>query len=275
MPDARRPAVFAAWLAAIAAAAGVGGWLLFGTDPSGLPDRERRQAARSGSVAPASVPLVMCPSAPVVPVAGDKDGRLPLQAEVYGLTSVDGESFVILSHEALAAGRARDAEVGLLMSCRIADKLKGAASVESADAKYRLGAHYADLGVRAGAAAAPIRAEMLARAQTLLADSLLTYSTRFGGNDDRSRLAASGLASVRQAMVRKAQPEPAPSVPLGGNALAKADKPPAPSRPGIGPQAPASPLPALQAPEKPRQRPPALKECPAAVATLGLCDSPS
>ncbi|MDB5844829.1 MAG: hypothetical protein JWP79_2139, partial [Polaromonas sp.] len=32
-----------------------------------------------------------------MPVAGDKDGRLPMQADVSGLTAVDSASFVILS----------------------------------------------------------------------------------------------------------------------------------------------------------------------------------
>ncbi len=263
------------WFLVIAAATGLGGWLLLNTDPSDLPGREEPNAARSGPVEPGSVQLVMCPSEPVVPVAGDKDGRLPMQADVAGLTSVDSASFVILSNEAAAAGRARDAEVGLLMSCRIADKLKGAASVESADAKYRLGLHYADLSLHEGPAAALHRAEWLARAQILLADSLLTYSTRFGDNDDRSRLAANGLASVRQALAQKAPPEPVPSAPpvsRGGNGSAGVAKLPAPPQPDMAAKPPASPSPAIQARETTRPTPPAVKECPPAVATLGLCE---
>ena len=276
----RRFAALAPWLVVIAAAIGLGGWLLLNTQQTDLPGSERPNAARPDPAQAASVPLVMCPSEPVVPAAGDKDGQFPMQTDVSGLLAVDIASFVVLSQEASAAGRARDAEVGLLMSCRIADKLKGAASVESADAKYRLGTHYANLGRREGPAAAPNRAELLARAQILLADSLLTYSTRFGENDDRSRLAASALASVRQTLAQLAQPQsaqpvaPAPPVSPGGNGVAGAEKLPVPSRPGIAVRPPArpAPAPATEARGKPRQTPPVLKECPPAVATLGLCN---
>ena len=279
--DPRRVAAFTPWFVAIAAATGLGGWLLLNTQTSDLPGSERPNAARSEPAPTASVQLVTCPSEPLVPVAGDKDGRFPMQADVSGLTAVDSASFVILSQEASAAGRARDAEVGLLMSCRIADKLKGAASVESADAKYRLGLHYADLGRREEPAAVPNRAELLTRAQIMLADSLLTYSTRFSDNDDRSRLAASALASVRQTLAQKMQAEPVPSaapvppVSPGGNGAAAVAKLPTPSLPGIAAKPPASPSPPVEARENTRPTPPAIKECSPAVATLGLCDRPS
>ena len=274
----RRLTTFAPWLVAIAAATGLGGWLLLNTAPADLPGSERPTAARPESAQAAAMSLVMCPSEPVVRVASDKDGQFPMQADVSGLLAVDIASFVVLSQEASAAGRARDAEVALLMSCRIADKLKGAASVESADAKYRLGLHYANLSGREGPAAARNRAELLARAQILLADSLLTYSTRFGDNDDRSRLAASRLASVRQTLAQKPQLQsapplsPVPPVSPGGNGFAGAEKLPTPSRPGIAAGPPASPAPAIEAGEKTRRTPPVIKECPPAVATLGLCD---
>lgn len=269
-----RLSALAPWGIVLAAAIGLGGWLMFNTDRAGLPGGGKPDAARSGPAEPAGAQLVMCPFEPVVPVTGDNDGKFPMQPDVAGLAAVDIASFVVLSNEASAAGRGRDAEVALLMSCRIADKLKGAASVESADAKYRLGQHYADLSLRGNAPAAP-RAEWLARAQILLADSLLTYSTRFGDTDDRSRLAASALASVRQAVAQKAQAQPAPlAVPAspGANGLSGAARSPAPSGPVLAARPPATPLPALQAPPKTRPTPPVLKECPPAVATLGLCD---
>ena len=253
--DPEQLAAFAPWFVAIAAATGLGGWLLLSTAPSD----PQPNTAQSEPAQPAPMQFVMCPLEPVVPVAGDKDGRFPMQADVSGLTAVDGASFVILSNEASAAGRARDAEVALLMSCRIADKLKGAASVESADAKYRLGLHYAALSLRDGSAAAPNRAELLERAQTLLADSLLTYSTRFGDNDDRSRLAANGLASVRQNLAQQAQPQS--TSPLSPGSPGEID-------PAGATKLPTPSLPAIVA------MPPATKQCPPAIATLGLCDSP-
>lgn len=296
MAQPRHLAAFAPWFIAIGGAMGLGGWLLLNSGPSNLPGGENPNAARSGSAGPVSAQAVMCPSEPVVPAAGDKDGKFPMQADVTGLAAIDIASFVVLSNEASAAGRERDAEVGLLMSCRISDKLKGAASVESADAKYRLGQHYADLSLRKNPANAPHRAEWLARAQMLLADSLQTYSTRFGDDDNRSRLAASGLASVRQGLAQKVQPQAAlaaaPSAPAapvapvlsvapaspvlaaspGARGVTEAAKLPAPSRPDRAAQPLASPSPPVQAREKSRPAPPALKECPPAVETLGLCN---
>lgn len=268
----RRFAALAPWLVVIAAAIGLGGWLLLNTAPADLPGSEQPSAARPEPAQAASMPLVMCPSEPLAPAASDKDGQFPMQADVSGLLAVDIASFVVLSQEASAAGRERDAEVSLLMSCRIADKLKGAASVESADAKYRLGTHYANLGGREGPAAAPNRAQLLARAQILLADSLLTYSTRFGNSDDRSRLAGSALASVRQTLAQLAQPQSAPPVSPGGHGVAGAEKLPAPARPGIAARPPPRPAPTIEPRENSRQTAPILKECPPAVATLGLCD---
>lgn len=295
MAQPRHLAAIAPWFLAIGGAMALGAWLLLNSGPSDLRGGEKPNEVRAGLAEQGSGPLVMCPSEPVVPVSGDKDGKFPMQADVSGLAAMDIASFVVLSTEASAAGRERDAEVGLLMSCRIADKLKGAASVESADAKYRLGQHYANLSLRQNPANAPHRTEWLARAQTLLADSLLTYSTRFGDNDERSRLAASGLASVRQGLAQKMQPEPAlaaapalavtpvlpaaraavapvPAVSPGARGIAAAPKLPAPSRPDRAAKPLASPAPPVQAREKSRPTPPALKECSPAVQTLGLCN---
>ena len=278
VPQPKRRATFALWLVAIAAATGLGGWLLLSAVPSNLPGREKPDAARPAPVELASGQLVLCPVAPVVPVAGDKDGQLPMQTDVSGLITADIDTFVILAREALASGRARDAEVALLMSCRIADTLKGAASVESADAKYRLGTHYAGLNLREGPAAASNRAELLARAEILYADSLLTYSARFGNDHEKSRLATEHLASVRLALAQKTQPAPAaPVSPVSpaANGSAGAEKSPNPPPPAIAARPAARPLPAAETREKPRPAPPGVRECPPAVETLGLCNPAS
>ena len=271
----KRPTSFALRFVAIAATAGLGGWLLLNALSTNPPSREKPDAARLAPVELASGQLVLCPAEPVVPVAGDKDGQLPMQTDVSGLITADIDSFVVLGREAQAAGRARDAEVALLMSCRIADTLKGAASVESADAKYRLAAHYADLNLREGPAAAPNRTELLARAQTLYADSVLTYSARFGEGHEKSRLAAERLASVRLALAQKAQPASAVPVSPAANGSAGAEKSPNLPQPGMAARPEPGPLPAAQPRQPPRPAPPAVRECPPAVETLGLCNPAS
>ena len=271
----KRPATFALRFVAMAAAAGLGGWLLLNALSSNPPGPEKPDAARPAPVELASGQLVLCPADPAVPVAGNKDGQLPMQTDVSGLITADIDTFVILGRAAQAAGRARDAEVALLMSCRIADTLKGAASVESADAKYRLGAHYADLTLREGPAAAPNRTELLARAQTLYADSLLTYSARLGDGHEKSRLAAERLASVRLALAQKTQPASAAPVLPAATGPAGAERSPGPPPPAIAARPAARPLPAAQTRDPPRPGPPVVRECPPAVQTLGLCNPPS
>lgn len=144
---------------------------------------------------PASKSFAACPLQPAAPVAGEKDGQFPLQADVSGLIAADIASFIAIGKEAVAAGRLRDAEVAFLMACRTADTLKGADSVASAEAKFQLGAHYARLAVHADPAS---RAELLRQAERLYADSSHTYLLTQGQADEMARFAAEGLATVRQ-----------------------------------------------------------------------------
>jgi len=88
---------------------------------------------------------------------------------------------------------------GVLMACRLADQRKGVGSVESADGKYLLGAHYAQLALGAsfaGVASAASRPELLKRAEFLYLDSLRIYSATYSQADEKSRSSADGLAAV-------------------------------------------------------------------------------
>ena len=86
-------------------------------------------------------------------------------------------SFIVVGKEAVASGRPRDAKVAFLMSCRVADRLLGMDSTESADARYQLGWLYARLTLEGGAGAAN-RTEMRRRAEQFYADSLRTYQAK-------------------------------------------------------------------------------------------------
>ena len=210
-------------------------------------------------------------------MAGDKDGRFPMQADESGLIAADIASFLVLGQAASAAGRVRDADVTLLMSCRIADKLKGSASVESADARYQLGLHYSELALHEGPAGAANRPELRARAEALYADSLLAYAARFGDMHEKSRLAADGLALARQTLAQTPRPgAPAPDPATNADLSVKAEKPSGPARPDTTAATPTQrTLPATGGEAKILQAPLSIKDCPPAVATLGLCDPPS
>ena len=196
-----------------------------------------------GPIAKEGLALSACSLQPAVAPAGEKDGQFPLQADVSGLTATDIGSFLVIGKQSAAAGRPRDAETAFLMACRVADKIKGASSVESADARYQLGAHYAALALAGTAPARVYQAELLQRAEGLYADSLPAYLANYGKSSDLSMQAAQGLSAVRQALVqlpRQAQPVsgnlPAPAlapasagpVMQSQEADSSSDQPPAP-----------------------------------------------
>ena len=166
-----------------------------------------------------------CPAQPFIGVASQKDGQFPFQSDLAGLTATEIGSFIVIGKESASAGRPRDAETALLMACRLADKLKGTGSVESADAKYQLGWHYAALAHQSTfESAAKARDELLARAQLLYSDSLNTYQARFGEAHEKSRFAAEGLASVRQTLAQ-AQTVSLLSEPRASGVARKASEP--------------------------------------------------
>jgi hypothetical protein len=195
----------------LAAVAIAGAWLLL--DPLGVPMAGKAATTASVSAPQASGQVTTCPLAPATAVASSQDGQFPFQPDVPGLTATDIASFIVIGKDAAASGRPRDAEVAFLMSCRLADKLKGADSAESADGKYLLGAHYAKLALGAGSAREASRPELLRRAEFLYLDSLRIYSAAHGQADERSRSAADGLAAVRQTLAQASAPAAQPAAP--------------------------------------------------------------
>ena len=154
-------------------------------------------AAAPQSAALAPVQHAACPLQPAVAIAaGKKDGQFALQADLSSMAAANIASFIVLGKEAAAAGRPRDAEVAFLMSCRVADRLKGGDSVESANAKYQLGWLYARLALEGSASAK--RAELRTRAERLYADSLRTFQAKYGPSHEKTRFAAEGLAALQQ-----------------------------------------------------------------------------
>ena len=146
-----------------------------------------------------------CPAQPVTASIGGKDGQFVMQTNVDAKTASDIPSFILAGKEAAAAGRPHDAEIAFLMACRVADKLKGQESVESADARYQLGRHYATLARAAGTPMEASRAELLRRAQVSYADSVETYRARYGDANEKTRYAAEGLAGVQAPSVDQQQ----------------------------------------------------------------------
>ena len=213
-----------------------GAWLILLGNAASSPLNQPNTATAPPSAALAPVPQVACPFQPAATVAGRKDGQFVLRSDLSGMTASNIASFLVLGKEAVAAGRPRDAEVAFLMSCRVAAKLKGADSVESADAKYQLGRLYGRLALEGGAASAS-NPELRRRAERLYADSLQTYQARYGQSHEKTRFAAQGLAALQPA----ARPAGKHSTPPPGPPRHEATALPAPREPS----APAAPGPSF------------------------------
>ena len=260
---------------ALAAIAAVGMWMLPGADSASVLGKPKTSVAPPLPAALASGQLATCPTEPAATAANEKDGKFPQQAGVEGLIAADITSFIVIGNEAAAAGRPRDAEAAFLMACRVAEKLGGAGSVESADAKYQLGSHYARLALGDGVAGGADRIELLRRAEPLYLDSLQTFIVHHGEAHEKSRLAAQGLAAVRQTLAsgENVQPTPAPvrapELVTGAGGLKKL---PEVAPPGAAPALTTSQLPTTDTEVKTRQGLPVVKKCPEAVAALGLCN---
>ena len=199
--------------------------MLLSSDFSPVSGKSKTGSSAAQAAALASGQLAACPLQPATAIASAKDGQFPLQPGVSGLMAADIASFIVVGKEAAASGRPRDAEIAFLMACQVADKLKGSASVESADARYELGSHYARLGLASSLAAAANRAELLGRAELLYSDSLHTYRLKYGQANEKSLFATQGLASVRQTLAKgdNVQRAPAPSTPAHESAANTAE----------------------------------------------------
>lgn len=206
-------------------------------DPA--PPAASAAARPANATAQASAPQ-SCPVRLLAATSGAKDGQYQLQQDLTGKTEKDISAFLVVGKEAAASGRPRDAEVAFLMACRVAEALKGAGSLEAADAKYQLGWHYANLGLHGRAGNRP---ELLNTAERMYADSLVAYRARHGDKHEKTRFASEGLASLRHtaapppgstASASAAAPAPAPAPARAPGAVASAEPrttAPAPMRP--------------------------------------------
>lgn len=180
-----------------------GAWVLFGTGGDAPPPEAPNLAARTAperaapaaATAPASVPAgEACGFDPIVQKGEQGDGELVLERNLDGKGEGEVRALLVAGKEAAAAGRRRDAEVAFLMACRAAAGLE-ARGMPLADARYRLGRHYA---MMAGVAAASAREELRGRARALYASSLQAYRAEYGDDHERTRFAAEGLARLQE-----------------------------------------------------------------------------
>jgi hypothetical protein len=233
----RQAILFAAGLMLGAAA---GAWVALAMHSPDAPDRAPSNVAAAQTVAAAPGPTAICPLQPAATAAGRKDGQFEVKSDLSGNTAADIGAFIVIGKEAAASGRPRDAEVAFLMSCRLADKLKGTGSMEAADARYQLGRHYATVALQPGNGANGN--ELRRRADSLYSDSLKTYVAKYGPAHEKSRFAADGLASLR-APVEQAVASNAPAVSNPPRPQSRPRQQPRPGKVEASPAQPAAPAP--------------------------------
>jgi hypothetical protein len=101
---------------------------------------------------------------------------------------------VAVAKEMAEEMRRRDAEIALIVACRMTGKASSSPTVALADVKAQLGQHYLDSASNESSSDA--KAELLARAHKLLSDSLGVYTAILGQNAPKTRLASRRLAAL-------------------------------------------------------------------------------
>ncbi len=198
----RQGAIFASGLLLGVAATA---WVALGPRTTPATEELATDASAVQSAAVSRQAATPCPARAIAASAGDKDGQFEPEPDLTRNKASDITAFIIIGKEAAAAGRQRDAEVAFIMSCRVADRFRGPASLDAAEARYQLGRHYANLVLNAGTVPPGSRAELLKRADLLYADSLDVFRAKHGDAHEKSRFAAEGLARVQQNLARVEQ----------------------------------------------------------------------
>lgn len=256
----RKGMLFGAIGLAVGVAAGAMGMLSLrgGDGPyASMPAATRSMGAGPSTTAFFTAVSGNCELSPLLPKAGDGDGRERLQ-DKPGAASADEVGALILSgKEAAASGRQRDAEVDFLNACRNAALLPEGDLIPLADAMYQLARHYANVGAFG---AADKGKDLFQRAERLYSASLEAYRARYGEEHEKTKFAREGLATVQHATggkapaaIAKAPPEPV--APPAAPETAVLSAPPAP--PVAEP-----PREVAKAPEAPRAK---ARELPAAA----------
>jgi hypothetical protein len=196
--NSRKPILFGAGLLVGVAAGALGMMSLRGGDgpyASSPPPTARSMGAAPASTAFLTAVAGNCDMAPMLPAAGNGDGRESLQAKPAAASTSEVASLILAGKEAAAAGRQRDAEIDFLNACRNAAALQDGDGIPIADSMYQLGRHYANVG----AFGAPRSQELFQRAERLYSASLEAYRARYGDGHEKTRFAQEGLKSVQQA----------------------------------------------------------------------------
>lgn len=207
---------FAAGLLAGGAVVAAVGWYLLDQEGPARPDPPVAvQEATLSSPAPAQplatpvaavapAPTGPCAFDPVLPPSGARDGKFQLDAVARASDPAQATAFVAVAREVAGEGRRRDAEVALIVACRLASRAAPAPSVPVGDVVGLLAQHYASAA--ADPSALEVREELLVRTRQLLEASAQSYTAVLGANASKSRTASQRLAAFERSEERGVEP---------------------------------------------------------------------
>ncbi|MBL0424715.1 lysozyme inhibitor LprI family protein [Ramlibacter alkalitolerans] len=169
-----------------------------------------------------------CEFAPLLASSGGADRQFSIANAVLPERGADPGSYLTVAREAQQQNRLRDAEVALIVACRLAARQPERPNVVLGDVEKMLADHYAEVANTAGGAAP--RGELLARATTLMHGALETYRAALGEHSSKTQLAQQRLASLDTSSMAAAallaatrtDPEPVPQRRLAHSAPPKA-----------------------------------------------------
>jgi len=146
------------------------------------------------ATATATAPAFRCAYEPLVAPSGPGDGQFVLNDALLNRQQLAPAAFVAVAKEMAEEMRRRDAEIALIVACRVAGKASSSPTVALADVQAQLGQHYLESASNESSSGA--KAGLLARAHKLLADSLGAYTAILGQNAAKTRLASRRLAAL-------------------------------------------------------------------------------
>jgi hypothetical protein len=203
-------------------------------EPAAWQAAQLRAAASAPMAQPASLPVAApaqhCEFAPMLPLSGPDDGRFLLEPPLAARPTARHAAFLQVARDASQAGHYRDAEVALIVACRLAARASPSPTVPLADVQALLGQYYAAAGLAQPAGAE--RAALLARARDLLARSSETYAQALGRHASKTRLARERLAALPDDDGGETTQQASPrleTVLASGPAAPAAAQPPAPA----------------------------------------------
>jgi hypothetical protein len=148
------------------------------------------QARDPGAAAPQAPGA--CAFDPILPAGSPGDGTWRVDAAPA--PDLRPRAYVAAAREALDDGRPRDAEVALIVACRLAARAGTPRSVPVASIQARLGQLYAAAGAQG--LEEPVPGEAMERARLLLQRSVSSMTAVLGPQASRTRVVAERLAAL-------------------------------------------------------------------------------